>query len=152
MKSVKMAVTELDLRICCSTFRLNVRDKWNLLERSKDCSGFSLTRGSKAQRSVSSSASPVGMVSDSAGCCHLHTKNRGPCKTSIKDWIETRTVHPITYISINLYDKPWFFNGKGIVSLSLLSRFRISRMSLEVTLQKRALQWCSHKHTSCLDI
>lgn len=43
--------------------------------------------------------------------------------------------HLWTYLK---HDIPWFFSGNGIVSLSLLSRFRISRISLWI-----------QRHTNC---
>lgn len=73
MKSVKMAVTGIDLLNCLSAFKANERDKWSsdLNKTSEICNGFSLKQGSKAQRNVSSSASPADTESGSVDCCHL---------------------------------------------------------------------------------
>lgn len=90
--------------------------------------------GNRARRTASSSVGPVGRESGSADCCHLDTTEQ---------WSTSELQRHLLLVSLGRRRSarvdvcacldcvsPWFFNGKGIVSLSLLRRFFISLMSL----------------------
>lgn len=124
--------------------------------------------GNRAQRTASSSVGPVGRESGSANCCHLGTRTQqtsAKSDNSASPGHYTITLHP-KIPSLLLYFTPrdsyfhfcacafilpWFFNGKGIVSLSLLRRFFISLISLQKTKITCSIFHVVYFHTQTLE-
>lgn len=111
--------------------------------------------GNRARRTASFSVGPVGRESGSADCCHLGTSQEQSSvqHLSCKDLRHLlRIVKACVYVYV-ASSSPWFFNGKGIVSLSLLRRFFISLISLkkkkthsQISVQFRSVELASWSH------
>lgn len=95
---------------------------------------LSCWRGNRARRTASSSVGPAGRESGSADCCHLETTEQRSTPEPQRHLLLVSVALAAGGVRACVCRfSPWFFNGKGIVSLSLLRRFFISLMSLKRT-------------------